>query len=128
MVLSNLGATTASPVADIPNANGSSITSRYLDASPFTVMMANTYNPGVSYVNNKYVVSSNADPVLCSYPAIASFHGRSYADFWPDGNEKEMVAELLSIAPQGLCLYFTSGSKTHMVPVFRLLSILLTFP
>ncbi|MBR2453539.1 MAG: hypothetical protein IKB35_00900 [Clostridia bacterium] len=117
MVLSNLGATTASPVADIPNANGSSITSRYLDASPFTVMMANTYNPGVSYVNNKYVVSSNADPVLCSYPAIASFHGRSYADFWPDGNEKEMVAELLSIAPQGLCLYFTSGSKTHMVVV-----------
>lgn len=123
MVLNNMDKTIYAPDVRSADENGS-IPYATLVADPYSVMWANSYGPtSISYdaTADKFTAVSGMDPVNTDLGAIATRFNVDY-DWYEIGNygdtyKKQAIAYLLSQYPQGVCLYFSNGSYTHMIVV-----------
>ena len=115
MVLRNLGATTSTARYDFRTG----ITQK-LTADPFTVMMANNSWPHISANGNgTYTASVTGNPTIVAHSAIASSFGKTVNRVSLDGlnsaGKANAIAYYLSLHPEGVIVYFSSGNGTHAI-------------
>lgn len=116
MILRNLEATTTSAKYDIRTA-----TSNILQADPFTVTLANTSFPSITYSSTEdiYIADTTQNPVLAYYNRIASAFGRSATIYDLTGTDEDKandIAYYLSLNPEGIAVSFkNSNNQTHTI-------------
>lgn len=124
MILNNMGKTSKYLVPDVRTASvpGQSFSSAYLAADPYSVIWASSGRPSITYdaTTGLYETTSTRDPVNTGIDLIAYAFDTNYIWYQFSSSDdatykKQVIAYLLSQYPQGICLYFSNSSSTHMI-------------
>ncbi len=119
MVLNNLDVSTTSSKTDIRTGR-----TGYLDADPFTVTYANTGFASITKnASGNYVSSYTKDPVTLVVNNIndgfgVTMHSVDIAKY-DSGYKLYEITKLSKEHPEGIIVYFKSGSKSHGVVVME---------